>query len=82
MKPLNMFNANDIIDQARSIINRLEAGSEFRLKDLFRGIEWDEFKKNERLSAGTMFRAQANSRQLPVVSTGKTSSNSAVYRKI
>lgn len=76
------FKANEILDDAKSVINRLDPGTEFKLKDLFKGIDWDRFPKKERLSAGITFKSDVDAGRYPVIFTGKTSSNLAVYKKI
>lgn len=82
MENNNEYTALDILDDAQAIINKLPSGKEFKLKDLFRPIDWDEFPKKERLAAGTIFRSKSTDKNYPVINTGKTSSNSLIYKKI
>lgn len=81
MKDASNFTAQDIVEDAISAINKLDSDVTFKLKDLFKGVDWDSFPKNERLSAGTTFRNLVASGKLSVLNTGKTSSNSALYQK-
>lgn len=81
MKKNEEYTARDILGDAQAIINKLTSGKEFKLKDLFRPIDWDEFPKNERLAAGTIFRSKSTDEDSLVINTGKTSSNSLIYKK-
>lgn len=55
MENNNEYTALDILDDAQAIINKLLSGKEFKLKDLFRPIDWDEFPKKERLGSVNNF---------------------------
>ncbi|MBD5832916.1 MULTISPECIES: single-stranded DNA-binding protein [Bacillota] len=83
MKQPNQYTATDILEQAVSVVNSLDSGTEFILKDLFTGVIWNEFQKSERLSVGTLFKNAVTGGflQSKVQPTGKSSSNSAVYKR-
>ncbi|WP_225667059.1 DUF1413 domain-containing protein [Lactococcus garvieae] len=76
--------SSDILDEAKFVINRLKPGVQFKLKDLFRGVDWSGFDKSARLSAGGDFKSEVETGSLInlVEYTGKTSSNSALYVRI
>lgn len=84
MKQNKDLQAQEILDIARTVINILDNGTEFRLKDLFLGVQWDDFLLRERIKAGTIFRKEVdkNNYSNSVIYTNKNSSNSAVYKKI
>ncbi|MCM0598432.1 MULTISPECIES: single-stranded DNA-binding protein [Periweissella] len=83
MQQPNNYTATDIFEQAISVVNSLDSGTEFILKDLFTGVIWNEFQKSERLSVGTLFKNAVTGGVLQnkVENTGKSSSNSAVYKR-
>ncbi len=81
MKTDKHLKAEDIIIEAKATLIRLSPGTEFKLKDLFKGVSWDAFPRKERVAAGTIFKNEVDAGRLPVIFTGKTSSNSAVYKK-
>lgn len=72
----------DIIQEARKRITKLSLGTKFTLDNLFTGIEWDNFEKNDRLLAGkSFFSLVKNGKVSNVESYGKTSANKQVYIK-
>lgn len=63
-------------------IDSLDEGNEFFLKDLFNGIEWNEFQTGERLSLGRRFKNSVLTKKIAnVIYIGKASNNSALYKK-
>lgn len=82
MKPFEEYIAQDILNDAQTEITKLKKGKQFKLKDLFKAIDWDAIPKAQRITAGTIFRSNAENPNTNVKNTGKTSSNSAVYEKL
>ena len=74
---------NELFDAACQSANQIvQTGEKFRVKDLFRGIEWSRIPKGLRTKLGSMFFAyvngEANTTFEPV---GKTAQNQQIYLK-
>lgn len=64
-------------------IGSLPAGTEFFLKDLFDGVEWQKMPKGDRLSFGKDFKKEVLGGLVPNTSyIGKADNNSAKYIKL
>lgn len=60
----------------------VQSGERFRVKDLFRGIEWNRVPKGLRTKLGSMFFAYVNSEAKGVIEpSGKTPQNQQIYLK-
>ena len=61
----------------------VQSGENFRVKDLFRGVEWSRIPKGFRTKLGSMFFAyvngEAKNKFFPV---GKTPQNHQIYSKL
>ena len=61
---------------------KIGANTEFLLKDLFDGVEWNSLSKGERLNFGRLFKDEVLEGRVPNVQyIGKAQNNSARYRK-
>lgn len=75
---------NELFDAAcLSADTIVQSGENFRVKDLFRGVEWSRIPKGFRTKLGGMFFAyvsgEAKDTYVPV---GKTPQNQQIYKKI
>ena len=78
-----MMDYNVLLNKAIIHIEILPNGTTFKLKDLFIGYEWINIPKGDRLHLGKTFkRAVMNKTIESVEYLGKSSDNSAVYRKV
>lgn len=74
---------NELFEAARQSADTIvQTGENFRVKDLFRGVEWSRIPKGFRTKLGGMFFAyvsdEANDTFEPV---GKTPQNQQIYAK-
>ena len=74
---------NDLFDAACLYADTIvQSGENFRVKDLFRGVEWSRIPKGFRTKLGGMFLAyvsgEAKDTYAPV---GKTPQNQQIYTK-
>ena len=74
---------NELFDAAfLSADTIVQSGENFRVKDLFRGVEWNRIPKGFRTKLGSMFFAyvngEAKNKFIPV---GKTPQNQQIYSK-
>lgn len=75
---------NELFNMACSSADTVvQVGEKFRVKDLFRGVEWSRIPKGLRTKLGAMFFAhvssEANDSFEPV---GKTPQNQQIYKKV
>lgn len=60
----------------------VQSGENFRVKDLFRGVEWSRIPKGFRTKLGAMFFAYVNGEAKNIYEpNGKTPQNQQIYRK-
>ena len=60
----------------------VQSGEKFRVKDLFRGVEWSRIPKGLRTKLGAMFFAYVNGEaQNAFEPVGKTLQNQQIYTK-
>ncbi len=70
------------IAQAKNKIGETSANTEFFLKDLFDGVEWNNLTVGERLGFGRFFKGEVLEGNVPNVQyIGKAQNNSARYKK-
>lgn len=74
---------DELLEAARQSANTIvQSGEKFRVKDLFRGVEWSRIPKGFRTKLGAMFFAyvtgEAKKEYAPV---GKTPQNQQIYTK-
>ncbi len=74
--------ANDLLLLAKKELESVPKGTEFLVKDLFKGYEWNLYQKNTRLLLGTLFLNYVQSEKPSVLILKKTSSNQQKYKKI
>jgi len=71
------------INRAISKTGRLPPNTEFVLKDLFTGIEWDELSTGDKRDFGRQFKSQVKRGLIPnIVWIGKKQNNSSKYKKV
>lgn len=70
------------INKAISQSGRLSLGSEFLLKDLYLGTEWNKLTSGERRELGRRFKFEVIRGRVPNVHfIGKANNNSTQYKK-
>ncbi len=52
-------NVNDLLAEAKRLLGDVPAGTEFMVKDLFRGYEWAQIPIRQRIRLGALFLAFA-----------------------
>lgn len=73
---------SQLMDYAVSKIECLPNNSEFLLKDLFDGTDWNSISKGDRIGLGKYFKNKVTKGNVPdVVFIGKAPNNSARYLK-
>ena len=74
---------NELFDAARvSADTIVQSGENFRVKDLFRGVEWNRIPKGLRTKLGSMFFAYVNGEAKNYFEpVGKTPQNQQIYSK-
>ena len=71
------------LNRAISKTGELNSGTEFCLKDLFDGVEWNDLAVGARLGFGRYFKNEVLEGHIPnIVYVGKAQNNSAKYRKV
>lgn len=76
------MNYDKWIDKAEQQIRNLSCGYTFVLKDLFKGVEWDELQKGQKIYLGKKFKnAVTEGRFEGIRYIGKAENNSAKYQK-
>lgn len=70
------------MDRAKSRLSKIGENTEFFLKDLFDGVEWNALTVGERLGFGRFFKNEVLEGRVPNVEfIGKAQNNSARYKK-
>lgn len=70
------------MNKAISKTGELTPNTDFFLKDLFEGAEWNTLERGEKLGLGRIFKNAVQEGQVPNISyIGKAPNNSAKYRK-
>lgn len=74
---------NELFDAACASANSIvQTGENFRVKDLFRGVEWSRIPKGLRTKLGSMFFAYVNGEAKNMFdAVGKTPQNQQIYLK-
>lgn len=74
---------NELFDAACSSADTIvQSGENFRVKDLFRGVEWSRIPKGYRTKLGGMFFAYVNGEAKNTFEpVGKTPQNQQIYKK-
>lgn len=71
-----------LLDSAKLRIDKLPKETVFTLSELFTGIEWKNFSKNDRLIAGRIFKMNVSNKKYPNVIIGhKNTNNQQQYIK-
>lgn len=75
---------NELFEAACLLADTIvQSGENFRVKDLFRGVEWSRIPKGLRTKLGSLFYAyvtsKANNQFEPI---GKTPQNQQIYKKM
>ena len=70
------------MDRAQSRLSQIGENTEFFLKDLFDGVEWNALTVGERLGFGRFFKNEVSEGRVPNVEfIEKAPNNSARYKK-
>ncbi|MPM18556.1 hypothetical protein SDC9_64968 [bioreactor metagenome] len=67
---------NKLADMAQQATREVDNEEKFRVKDLFRGFEWNRVAKGNRTKLGAMFLAHVTSGGIPGVAPEKNSDGS------
>lgn len=68
--------------KAKDAVNNLQTGSEFTLKELFQGFEWEQLSKGNRIALGKYFKNEVKCGKVDgVIYIAKNSNNSSKYMK-
>lgn len=71
--------ANELLIEAIRELDKVESGETFIVKDLFQGIRWNRFPRNERLLLGTLFLNYIKTRRTDITPNGKNGSSQQKY---
>ena len=71
--------ANDLLKEAIRELDKVHSGDTFIVKDLFQGIRWNKFPRNERLLLGTLFLNYIKTERADITPNGKNGSNQQKY---
>ncbi|MGN0654665.1 MAG: DUF1413 domain-containing protein [Oscillospiraceae bacterium] len=72
----------NLLEKASESINDLRPDTQFHLKDLFIGTEWNDLSKGDKLNFGKTFKKDVKDGKIRNVQyIGKTNNNSALYKK-
>lgn len=74
--------ANDLLREAIQELDKVHSGDTFIVKDLFQGIRWNKFPRNERLLLGTLFLNYIKTERADITPNGKNGSNQQKYTMI
>ncbi len=74
--------ANDLLREAIQELDKVHSGDTFIVKDLFQGIRWNRFPRNERLLLGTLFLNYIKTERADITPNGKNGSNQQKYTMI
>lgn len=74
--------ANDLLREAIQELDKVHSGDTFIVKDLFQGIRWNRFPRNERLLLGTVFLNYIKTERADITPNGKNGSNQQKYTMI
>lgn len=74
--------ANDLLREAIQELDKVHSGDTFIVKDLFQGIRWNRFPRNERLLLGTLFLNYIKTERVDITPNGKNGSNQQKYTMI
>lgn len=73
---------NEFLTKAIAHIATIQSNEVFFVKDLFRGTEWNDLERGEKLGFGKHFKNAIMNGTIPEVEyIGKADNNSAQYRK-
>lgn len=71
--------ANELLAEAIRELDNVQSGETFIVKDLFQGIRWNRFPRNERLLLGTLFLNYIKAERTDIKPNGKNGSNQQKY---
>ena len=76
-------NLNELFEVAcQSADTIVQSGENFRVKDLFRGVEWSRIPKGLRTKLGSLFFAYVNGKASETFEpVGKTPQNQQIYKR-
>ena len=77
-----MIDYNSLLNEAREKIATLETNTQFSLKDLFLGVQWESFSGGERREFGRRFKYAVNKGEFPNTHwSGKAQNGTNMYIK-
>ena len=77
-----MLSVNELLDQAKTELSSLFSLEVFLLRDLFKGYEWNQISRSDRLLLGTLFLNDIKTDDIGVKPIEKTSSGQQMYMYI
>ena len=78
----HMPNVNELLEIAKTEIEKLNSEEIFLVRDLFKGYEWNRISRSDRLLLGTLFLNYTKTTDNGITPIEKTSSGQQKYRKI
>lgn len=76
---MKQITANDLLKEAIRELEKLQSGETFIVKDLFQGIRWNRFPRNERILLGTLFLNYVKNERSDIETSGKNGANQQKY---
>ncbi|MCI9185389.1 MAG: single-stranded DNA-binding protein [Lachnospiraceae bacterium] len=76
---MEQITANELLAEAIIELGKLQTGEAFIVKDLFQGIRWNRFPRNERILLGTLFLNYVKTERPDIEPTGKNGANQQKY---
>ncbi len=74
--------ANDLLAKAKEELKHVLPGESFIVKDLFQGLEWNRYRRNERLLLGTLFLNYIKTERTDIIPDGKNGANQQKYKML
>lgn len=82
MRNYGSLSVSNLLIEAVKEINDVPSGQVFKVKDLFKGYDWNNFPISVRLTLGSIFLEEAKTGLKDVVEIlNKNSSNQQLYKK-
>lgn len=76
-----MNEVGSILNFAVNETSKINSGEKFLLKDLFKGYEWNQISRSDRLLLGTLFLNHVHISKVGILAVEKTTSRQQQYLK-